>query len=177
MDFWLERALHEIDDALAGLTPAQLTWSPAEGKWSICQILDHLSNTYSSTTVGISRVNAGNKTAGTRPSAYQRLAVFAVTDLGYFPSGRQAPTFTLPKGVPADQVVPQIRSNLIEMDSVLAESERKFGLAPKLADHPILGPMTVAQWRKFHFRHCHHHVKQVLALRPRLLAPSIASAP
>ena len=176
MDFWLDRALHEIDDAVAGLTPAQLAWSPAEGKWSIAQILDHLSCTYRSTSDAIARVNAGSRPAGTRPSAYQRLAVFTVTGLGYFPSGRQAPAFTLPKGVPADQVVPQIRSNLIEMDSVLAGSERKFGLAPKLADHPILGPMTVTQWRKFHFRHCHHHVKQVLALRPRLAAASVASA-
>jgi hypothetical protein len=29
----------------------------------------------------------------------------------------------------------------------------------------ILGPLTGAQWRKFHLVHGRHHVKQVLHLR------------
>jgi len=63
------------------------------------------------------------------------------------------------------------------MASVLEESERKFGLAVKLADHPVLGPLTVTEWRKFHYRHAHHHVKQVRALRPRLPAAAAAKTP
>ena len=176
MDPWLDRALHEIDDAAHGLTPAQMSWRPAAGKWSVAEILDHLSCTYSSTVAAIARVNAADKPAGTRPCLYQSLAVFAVTSLGYFPSGRQAPPYTLPKGTPADKIVAQIRGNLLQMASVLEESERKFGLTVKLADHPILGPLTVTQWRKFHYRHCHHHVKQLLALRARLPAAVATSA-
>jgi hypothetical protein len=32
-------------------------------------------------------------------------------------------------------------------------------------DHLILGPLTAAQWRKFHWIHGRHHVKQILRLR------------
>jgi hypothetical protein len=34
-----------------------------------------------------------------------------------------------------------------------------------LLDHPILGPLTAAQWMKFHRVHGMHHVKQMQRLR------------
>jgi hypothetical protein len=30
-----------------------------------------------------------------------------------------------------------------------------------MLDHPILGPLTVDQWRKFHVVHTEHHVRQI----------------
>jgi hypothetical protein len=35
-------------------------------------------------------------------------------------------------------------------------------------DHPILGPLTGGQWRKFHLVHGLHHVKQIRRLRESL---------
>ncbi|MGZ7099671.1 MAG: DUF1569 domain-containing protein [Candidatus Angelobacter sp.] len=34
-------------------------------------------------------------------------------------------------------------------------------------DHPVLGPLTAAEWRKFHLVHGLHHVKQIRSLRER----------
>jgi hypothetical protein len=50
------------------------------------------------------------------------------------------------------------------MDAIVAQCEARFGCG-KVLDHPILGPLTAAQWRKFHLIHGRHHVKQIDRLR------------
>ena len=168
MDFWLQRALTEIDSTTAGISPEQMAWHPAEGKWCTAQILEHLSAAYGSTVVALRKVVDAGRPAASRATFYQWLATRVVGDLGYFPTGRQAPAWTIPKGVPPEQVARDIRTNLAAMDAVLAEAEGKFGVAVKVADHPIVGPFTVTDWRKFHYRHTHHHMKQITAIRESL---------
>jgi hypothetical protein len=51
------------------------------------------------------------------------------------------------------------------MDSIIARCEEQLGSRCKLLDHPILGPLTASQWRKFHLVHGLHHVKQLRRLR------------
>ena len=167
MDFWLERALKEIDSATDGITTAQMTWQPAEGKWSVCQILEHLSTTYRTSVTALRHALDTGEPQGGRGSFVKWLSTRVVADLGYFPTGRPAPAFSLPKGAPSEQVAREIREHLAAMDATLDKVAAKFGTALKVADHPILGPFTVTEWRKFHYRHTHHHVKQILALRQK----------
>jgi hypothetical protein len=51
------------------------------------------------------------------------------------------------------------------MDDIIARCEEKLGKQNNLLDHPILGPLTGGQWRKFHLLHGLHHVKQIWRLR------------
>jgi DinB superfamily len=176
MDFWLQRAFDEIDSATAGLSPQQMDWRPAEGKWCTAQILEHLSNTFSSTITALKKVEAAGRPAGSRPGFYQSLATFVVGDLGYFPHGRPAPAWTIPHGAPAEQVAKDIREHLRAMDAILVGLERQFGPRVKVANHPIVGPFSVTDWRKFHYRHTHHHMKQVRAIRALLVKPSAKGA-
>jgi len=48
---------------------------------------------------------------------------------------------------------------------VLAECERRFGKRSKLANHFILGPLTAQEWRRFHWVHTRHHMKQIARLK------------
>jgi hypothetical protein len=50
------------------------------------------------------------------------------------------------------------------MDEMITKCEARLGRG-QLLDHLILGPLTGAQWRKFHLVHGRHHVKQILRLR------------
>lgn len=168
MDFWLQRALSDIDSATAGLSPEQMSWHPAEGKWSVSQILEHLAAAFSSTVIGLRKVVDAGKPTASAGTVYKSLATFVVTGLGYFPTGRPAPAWTLPKGATPEQVSKAIREHLAAMDAVLAEAESKFGRQVKIADHPIIGPFTVTEWRKFHYTHTRHHMKQVRAIRAKL---------
>ncbi len=176
MDFWLQRTLREIDSAIADLSVEQMSWYPAEGKWSISQILEHLSLTFSTTCTVLHRVLDGNRPTATAGTFVKWLSTRVVTDLGYFPKGRPAPAFAMPKKTAPGQIADEIRTNLIEMDALLSDAERRFGTNVKLADHPVLGPFTVTEWRKFHFRHSHHHAKQVLRLRQQQVSEKRSAA-
>jgi hypothetical protein len=51
------------------------------------------------------------------------------------------------------------------MDGLITQCETRFGRSTRILDHPVLGPLTARQWRKFHLAHAQHHVKQILRLR------------
>jgi hypothetical protein len=54
-----------------------------------------------------------------------------------------------------------ITPELQQMGSGLDDCERRFGSRTKIMDHPILGPLTAEEWRKFHWVHGRHHVRQI----------------
>jgi hypothetical protein len=163
MDFYLERTLLAIDKATDGISASELSWHSTQ-KWSAAQVLEHLSLAFSSTSKFAERLLAAGVVESPVPSVRQRAVVFIVVELGLFPSGREAPEFTKPRGLDPSRAVETIRSKLIEMDGRLGELERRFGSRVRAA-HPILGPMSLRQWRKFHWVHTRHHMKQVTYLR------------
>jgi hypothetical protein len=57
---------------------------------------------------------------------------------------------------------------IVDMDKAIAECEASYGNSTLLLDHPILGPLTADQWRKFHWVHGKHHMKQIRGLRQAL---------
>jgi hypothetical protein len=50
---------------------------------------------------------------------------------------------------------------LADLDVVLAEAAARFGEDAPLFDHPYFAGMSAAQWRRFHWRHTLHHVRQI----------------
>jgi hypothetical protein len=163
MDSCLQQTLEEIKKATAGMSAEQLAWHP-EGKWSSAEILEHLTLAFAGTAKGMQRALASNGNATVKRSLKNRALAFVVADLGYMPSGRKAPKGTVPQGNNGVNAVEKIVATLIEMDGALAEVERKKG-TKTLLQHPILGPLTVRQWRKFHLVHTKHHMRQIRTLR------------
>jgi len=153
----------EISSAVAGLAAGQLTWHPP-GRWSAAEVLEHLYLTYTGTAKGFSRLLEAEKPQVTTPTWRQRGRRLVVLGFSYLPSGREAPQFTRPRGTSGEKVQAEIGLRISEMDDMIALCEEKFGLSSKLLDHPILGPLTGAQWRKFHLVHGLHHVKQIQRL-------------
>lgn len=163
MDFYLDSALRAIERETGGMPVKELSWH-RESKWSAAQVLEHLSLAFSSTSKAMERALQQGRPAKSRRNAKQWLATTIVVKLGYFPSGRQAPEWTRPRGLDPADVVETIRTALIEMDSKIAEVEAKLGKGI-IAVHPVIGPLTARQWRKFHWEHTRHHMKQIAALR------------
>jgi hypothetical protein len=96
------------------------------------------------------------------------MSALIVLEFGYLPAGREAPRVAKPRGVPIEKVLAEIGSKIREMDDLMARCEEKLGTGRKLLDHPILGPLSAAQWRKFHLLHGMHHIKQVRQVHPHL---------
>ncbi len=162
MDRRLEKLQHEIAAAVEGMTPEQLKSNPPE-KWSAAEVLEHLYLTYTGTIKGFERVAAGQLSAST-PTFRHRARRVVVLGLSHMPSGREAPERTRPRGLPPEKILAEISAKITEMDEIIARCESAIG-SGHLLDHPVLGPLTGAQWRKFHLVHGTHHVKQIRRLR------------
>ncbi|HEY7099476.1 MAG TPA: DUF1569 domain-containing protein [Terriglobales bacterium] len=164
MNIYLERLRKAINEATVGMTAAQLSHHP-EGKWCAGEILEHLSLTYIGTIKGCEKsLQAGRPLAGS-PTFYQKVAIFLVTGAGYLPSGRESPKTALPKGASTENILSELDHNIDTMDRAITACEIRYGKKTPMMDHPILGPLTSQEWRKFHLVHGKHHLKQILVLR------------
>jgi DinB family protein len=164
----MNSALYQLANQIAyetqDLTADQLKWHP-EGKWSIAEILEHLALTYSGTKLAFDRCLQSGKPCARIPNTKDRLRAFVVTRLKYLPTGLEAPPATRPKGAPFENIRQDFATKITLMEDSIAESERHFGAGVKVLDHPILGPFTPSEWRRFHCVHGQHHLRQIRQLR------------
>ena len=164
MDSYLERLQQAIVAASSGMTRDQLTCHE-EGKWSAAEVLEHLYRTYVGTSKAFERSLQAGKPLGGVSTFKQKVSTFVLTGLGFFPKGRKSPDYVAPRGMPVDELVAGIGPQIAAMNKVIAQCEERYGSRVKLLDHPVLGPLTARQWRKFHWIHGRHHVKQILERR------------
>ncbi len=164
MDPRLKRLQQELASAVAGMSAVELN-SRSPGKWSAAEILEHLYLTYTATTKALSRVLETGKPLAAAPTWKNRGRAFIVVGLGYLPSGREAPPSTRPQGTDAETVSADIGPKIAEMDDVMSRCAARLGSRTLVLDHPILGPLSIPEWRKFHLVHGLHHIKQIRRLR------------
>jgi Protein of unknown function (DUF1569) len=164
MDSRLDKLKRVVEAAVEGMSGEQLSWHPVD-KWCAAEVLEHLYLTYTGTIKGFEKVMEAGKPLVKRASIKQRLRALVVVGLGHMPAGRIAPGNTRPKGLPAEKVRNQVGEKIAAMDAIIAQCEARFGRDTPLLEHPILGPLTATQWRKFHLVHGLHHRKQLLRIR------------
>lgn len=164
MDSRLEKLKQALESAVEGMSTEQLSWHPAD-KWCAAEVLEHLYLTYTGTIKGFEKVMTTGKPLATSASMTQRVRTLVVVGFGHLPTGRKAPAVAQPRGLPAEMVRGEFGEKIVAMDAIIAQCEARFGRNVRLLDHPILGPLTATQWRKFHLVHGLHHQKQLLRLR------------
>jgi hypothetical protein len=164
MDSTLADLHRLLASSISSMTADQLTRHP-EGKWSTAEILEHLNLTYVGTIKGLQRCLDSGTPSASPDRGRKRWQRIAVTGIGYFPRGRKSPERVQPRGTPPQQVTAEILENVVRMDAVIQECETRFGRSKPIADHPVLGPLTASEWRKFHLVHAKHHAKQIRKLR------------
>ncbi len=164
MDPHLAKLQREIAASITELSPEQLKCG-LPGKWSSAEILEHLYLTYTGTIRGFGRVLAEGKPLASKVHWKHRGRALVVVGFGYMPTGRKSPAIALPNGIAPERVSADIATAIVQMDELMSQCASRFGPRVKVLDHPVLGPLSVAQWRKFHFVHGMHHVKQIHRLR------------
>lgn len=169
-DRWLRRSLEAIDSTTRGMSPAQLDWHP-EGKWSSAQVLEHLAKAYGSTAYILEKCVTEHRTVASPALWRQRVFTQMVVTAGYLPSGVEAPAVTRPEGLPPLDALARARASLQALDDAAGKSAARFGSRVPVANHPILGGFSTAQWRRFHWVHTRHHMRQIAWLR-RVQPPS-----
>jgi hypothetical protein len=164
VDLRLDKLRQSLESAAEGMSSEQLSWHLPD-KWSAAEVLEHLYLSYTGTINGFQRVMTSGKPLASRASMAQCVQTFVVVGLGHMSAGRKAPAVAQPKGLPSEKVRNEIGEKMAAMDAIIAQCEARFGPWVHLLDHPILGPLTGAQWRKLHLVHGRHHQKQLLRLR------------
>ena len=164
MDSYLERALADLDAATRGLSDDAWQCAPA-GHWHCAQIVEHLGKAYGGTAYILDKCVADGAPKGVPPSWRQRLSATIVVTLGYLPTGVKAPSMTVPDGLSGEEALALARRTLRELDAAAQRCADTFGANVRVANHPILGGFTVRQWRRFHWVHTRHHVRQIAQRR------------
>ncbi|QNI35443.1 DUF1569 domain-containing protein [Edaphobacter albus] len=162
----------ECSQALHGLHAPQTLLHPCENpsRWNIHQIVEHLLLSYSSTVSSLEDRLAKGYPTRVSATPSQRLARFVVITLGYLPSGREAPSITLPQTESPTALFDgatlssAISADLSSLDLLLDRAEQQFHSTPCFS-HFAFGPLTIQQWRRFHLIHGRHHLRQVLSIR------------
>jgi hypothetical protein len=160
MDHYLKRALEEIERTVVPLDPGVLTRT-VDGRWSACDILEHLMLAFKANAATFEKALASGTLKARPPRLAQRVGKLLVIDLGYFPRV-EAPEGTRPCGsITPDGSLAAIRDALVTLDATMSRFVSRFGVEPLAANHPYFAGLTIPQWRKFHWRHTVHHMRQV----------------
>src|SRR4051794_38769907 len=115
MNPYHQRILAAINRATEGMDDAEMDFH-SPGKWSAAMTLEHLSLAFSGTARVLERCLAEGKPIGDTPGLKQKAVSFLVTDIGYFPEGRQAPKQVVPPGtLHGRAAVERIRADLARM--------------------------------------------------------------
>lgn len=131
------------------------------GKWSPAEIVDHLATAIGNSAKGFAS-RADKPAMERRPrSLMQRAAGVAVLGLGFFPPGRKAPEGTQPATRP-DRLATEAKlrsawASFTDLEKTLAHRKRDLFLK-----HPVLGDLTLAEFKTFHRRHAAHHRAQIV---------------
>jgi hypothetical protein len=156
----LEKCLAIVLDATKGCG-ADVSVRRDPGKWSVVEIVEHLTRSYSGTAKGFERCLEKSAPLATSTTLKQKVQQFALINLGYYPEGRQAPKHIIPTGeLDLNAVIDAVRRDLARLDDAAIKTKHALG-SGRMLDHPIVGALTVDQWLRFHVIHTQHHAKQI----------------
>jgi hypothetical protein len=134
-------------------------------RWNTRQIVEHLALTYRVSGENLQNRLVKGRSTQYRPTFSQISSKFVLLKLGYFPPGRPAPAAVTPSTETAEAadgagLLTLFGRELEAVDGILDACEAHF-VGSALATHQVLGPLSVAEWRRFHVIHARHHLRQI----------------
>lgn len=135
-----EKFLAEI----AGLSDAQVAFSPGEGQWSMNQVCLHMQDALGFVNNGIGDLARG---IATRDTTGEKIMGQLAKDPGDFALTTQALTATLDDAVDVIVALPQEPNTTLQ------------------APHPLFGMLNYRQWIAFNLMHAVIHVRQIQRIK------------
>jgi len=156
----LEASGATLQSAVAGLTEAQWTFRPSPPRWTIAEIVDHLSRSEHAVLQLVTQVLVRQKVvepAG-RSSTDDAALVAMVRDRGRRGQAidRVRPD---PPSVPGRRLID--RFGTLRADTIAYLRRTTDDLRGRLADHPVAGAIDAYQWFLFLGAHTDRHVAQL----------------
>ena len=149
--------LAPLADAPAG------AWEAAPpGAWTPGQIVSHIATAIGNSATGLAS-RADKPAMERRPRTLAQVVFWQVVSrTGWFGPRRRAPETSLPEAHPdRDATERKLRDAVARFintaDALLPGRARDLYLK-----HPVLGDLTIEEWKLFHVRHTAHHRRQLM---------------
>jgi Protein of unknown function (DUF1569) len=163
-----ERVVSQIANEVGGLDAetTQLHPKGLEYKWSAQQVIEHLFLGYRLTSETLETRLAKQRLSHYRKRTYVEWSLqLMILSFGKLPQGVPALEETMPTpgqfaAMNGQQMCDLVRQEIEAMDTLLDACRRTYGME-RVATHPLLGPLRVDQWRRFHVVHGLHHLAQL----------------
>ena len=159
----LDDSRHSLEQAVGDVDPAKRTVRPAPERWSLTEVLEHLSLAEASFTgwisTGIEKARAGG--LGQEAAERSPLPEAVRTRLADRVNRRVAPERVQPKGEMSPE---EAWRAVVEVERGLKEvlvAADGLALNDVIVEHPSLGPFNIYQWVELMAAHRRRHVEQV----------------
>lgn len=162
----LDAARRRLERSVARLSPAQESYKPAPGRWSVAELVEHIAASEERIvglfTQMLARAEAENlrRAEGAAFPAVS-LARFAERSREKF----EAPAPLRPRGAaPVSESLGRLAASSAAIRSLRTRFE-EYDCAPLRYPHPAFGPLDLYEWLAFVSAHEHRHVTQIEALK------------
>lgn len=124
--------------------------------WSLAQVCEHLALAVEGTSSDPAAGSVDRAWSALSPLTRlkRRVMKHGLLISGRFPEGVPSPEFVLPAASPVGGFEEMVRRLGAAAERFDAKARRPDA---RWVNHPLLGPMTGAQWRRFHTLHARHH--------------------
>ena len=165
----LEETRNQLLDELEGLDESLLNLPPAEGKWSVNQIIAHLIQVEQLTNSSVQRKvqqQDSLETSSVR-HAFRSLLVKLVLNSGVKIKAPAA-VANVPERATLAALRTQWDASRYNLEDTLTEIPQEL-MSKCLFRHPYAGPLSITQAMTFLQDHFNHHARQITQLRQHLI--------
>jgi len=161
-----DRARARLLAAVEGLSEEQQAFSPAPGRWSVAELVEHLSIVEGNVATLLDKLlsKAGESGAASSPDIF----VDPVSIEEFVERTRgvklEAPERIRPTGLPLADSLARLRDSRAALHALRPRVERADGRAIRFP-HPAWGPLDLYQWLLFVGAHEDRHLAQIEALK------------
>lgn len=161
----LDAARARLLGAVEPLTAEQLAFRPSPERWSVAEIVEHLSVTEPRVTRILAALVGKLEAAGARPDA-ARFEPVSVAQFVERSRGEkyQAPDEIRPRGLPLADSLAALGDSRAKLSALRPRVERVDGSLARFP-HPAWGPLNLYQWIAFVGLHERRHLAQIEALK------------
>ena len=140
---------NEVVKNLEGFPEAALTSHPIQGKWSACEILHHLADSETVSSIRLKRLLVEDHPLiqGYDQDAFAKRLNYNEREIG-----------------PALDSFRSARANIAQLLNSMSEEDWK-----REGTHSESGSYTAEDWLTIYAEHAHNHAAQILRLRERLV--------
>ena len=162
----IDRARARLLAAVEGLSEEQQAFSPAPGRWSVAELVEHLSIVEGNVATLLDKLlgKAGESGAGgATPGDFGPVSIEEFVERSR-DARFEAPERIRPTGLPLADSLARLRDSRAALHALRPRVERADGRALRFP-HPAWGPLDLYQWLLFVGAHEDRHLAQIEALK------------